>query len=47
MILREVLHLHKTTCPTPGAVGCIELEKASYTAIRANCGLHGLVLFDR
>ena len=45
MVLREILHLNDATGPPPGAVGSVELEHTSRTAIGADGGLHCLILF--
>ena len=46
LVLRQVLHLHQTPGPAPGARGTAELGQASDTTVRANRAEHRVVFFS-
>ena len=47
VVLGQILHLNDASCPSSRAVGTIELEHTSGTAIGTDSDLHCLVLFHR
>ena len=47
VVLREILHLNNSACPTPGAVCTVELKHTSGTTIGTYSGFHSLVFLYR